>query len=322
MTRQQLAMLDTKLSARRSELATPASNERMCEKAARSDADLVFLDLEDACAPSAKEAARATVVTALTNLDWGRSLRAVRVNGLETPWCHDDIIEVVSGAGHNLDVIILPKARTARDVWWVDVLLAQLEAKLRLERPIGLEVLVEESEGLANAVEIARASGRLEAIIFGAGDLSASQRARVDGNFDPVTDYPGDFWHFARFQVVTAARVAGIDAIDAPYPAYRDPEGYRRAATHASLLGFDGKWAIHPDQIAIANDVFSPTPDEVRDAQAAIEAYRRAESGGVGAISRDGRLVDAAHMRLAANVLHKASLAGNHPGGQGPEALE
>jgi citrate lyase subunit beta / citryl-CoA lyase len=292
--------------SRRSELATPASNERMCEKAARSGADLVFLDLEDACAPVAKEGARATAVAALNGLDWGDTVRAVRINGLDTPWCHGDVIEVVTGAGDALDVLIVPKARSARDVWWVDVLLTQLEAKLGLRRRIGLEVLVEESEGLANAVEIARSSPRLEAIIFGAGDLSASQRARVDGNFDPAGDYPGDFWHFARFQVVTAARIAGIDAIDAPYPAYKDPDGYRRSAVQASLLGFDGKWAIHPDQIPIAHEVFSPTPEEVADATAAIEAYRRAEADGVGAIGRDGKLVDAAHMRLAANILHRA----------------
>lgn len=296
--------------ARRSELATPASsNERMFQKAAASDADLVFLDLEDACAPAAKEGARAMATAALTSLDWGRTLRAVRVNGLETPWCHDDIIEIVTGARDCLDVIIVPKARSARDVWWVDVLLTQLETKLGIRRPIALEVLIEESEGLANAAEIARSSPRLEAIIFGAGDLSASQRARVDGNFDPVSEYPGDFWHFARFQVVTAARIAGIDAIDAPYPAYRDPDGYRRSAVHASLLGFDGKWAIHPDQIAIANEVFAPTPDEVEDAQQSMEAYRAAEADGVGAIGRDGKLVDAAHMRLAENTLYKASLS-------------
>jgi citrate lyase subunit beta/citryl-CoA lyase len=294
--------------ARRAELATPASSQKMCEKAARSGADLVFLDLEDACAPIAKEGARTTAVAALTGQDWGRSVRAVRINGLETPWCHGDIIEVVTGARDALDVLIVPKARSARDVWWVDVLLTQLETKLGLRRRIGLEVLVEESEGLANAVEIARASDRLEAIIFGAGDLSASQRARVDGNFDPAGDYPGDFWHFARFQVVTAARAAGIDAIDAPFPAYRDPDGYRRSATQASLLGFDGKWAIHPDQIAIAHQVFSPTEAEIADAKASIEAYRQAESEGVGAIGRDGRLVDAAHMRLAENILYKASL--------------
>jgi citrate lyase subunit beta / citryl-CoA lyase len=184
-----------------------------------------------------------------------------------------------------------------------------LETKLGMHKPIGLEVLIEESEGLANAVEIARSSNRLEAIIFGAGDLSASQRARVDGNFDPVSPYPGDFWHFARVQVVTAARVAGIDAIDAPYPAYQDPEGYRRAAQHASLLGFDGKWAIHPGQIPIANEVFMPTPEEIESARAAVEAYRSAEAGGVGAIGRDGKLLDAAHMRHAANTLRKATLA-------------
>src|SRR6201996_9821025 len=168
--------------ARRSELATPASSEKMCEKSARSGADLVFLDLEDACAPSAKEGARVVAVAALTNLDWGRSIRAIRINGLDTPWCYGDIVEVVTGARDALDVIIVPKALSARDVWWVDVLLTQLEAKLGLTTRIGLEVLIEEAEGLLHAGEIARASDRLEAIIFGAGDLSASLRARVDGN--------------------------------------------------------------------------------------------------------------------------------------------
>src|SRR5207244_4270359 len=222
-------------------------------KAPSSGADLVFLDLEDACAPSVKDAARTIAVKALTQLDWGRTVRAVRINGIDTPWCHDDIVELVTGAGEHLDVLIVPKARDARDVWWVDVLLTQLETKLRLTKRIGLEVLIEEAEGLANAVEIARSSERLEAIIFGAGDLSASPRARVDGNFDPLGEYPGDFWHHARVQVVAAARLAGIDAIDAPYPAYHDPDGYRRSATHASLLGFDGKWASHPGQVPIAD---------------------------------------------------------------------
>jgi citrate lyase subunit beta/citryl-CoA lyase len=299
--------------ARRSELATPASSERMCEKAPSAGADLVFLDLEDACAPAAKEAARSTVVGALTGLDWGRTVRAVRINGIETPWCHGDIIELVTGARDALDVIIVPKVRTARDVWWVDVLLGQLEAKLGLSRPIGLEVLIEEAEGLANAVEIARASQRVEALIFGAGDLSASLRARVDGNFDPVVPYPGDFWHFARVQVLTAARAAMIDAVDAPYPAYRDPEGYRQSALRASALGYDGKWAIHPGQVPIANEVFSPTAEEVEDARRSRASYREAEAGGVGAIGRDGKLVDAAHMRLAANTLYKASLAETPP---------
>lgn len=295
--------------ARRSELATPASSEKMSMKAASSGADLVFLDLEDACAPVAKVGARSIAVAALTSQDWGHTVRAVRVNGLETPWCYGDVVEIVTGAREALDVIIVPKARTARDVWWYDVLLTQLESDLGLTKRIGLEVLIEEAEGLSNAAEIAKASPRLEAIIFGAGDLSASLKARVDGNFDPLGDYPGDFWHFARVQVLTAARGAGIDAIDAPFPAYQDPDGYRRAAHHASLLGFDGKWAIHPSQIPIAHEVFSPTDDEIADAEESIRIYRASEADGVGAIGREGRLVDAAHMRLAANTLHKAALA-------------
>jgi citrate lyase subunit beta/citryl-CoA lyase len=280
----------------------------MCEVAARAGADLVFLDLEDACAPAAKESARATAVAALTDLEWGHTIRAIRINGLDTQWCHDDIIEVVSGARDALDVIIIPKVLSARDVWWVDVLLTQLESKLGLKRPIALEALIEEAEGLLNAQQIARASDRLEAVIFGAGDLSASLRARVDGNFQPAGDYPGDYWHAVRVQVLAAARAAGIAAIDAPYPGYRDEEGYRRAATHASVLGYDGKWAIHPDQVPIANEVFTPTAEEVTEARAIMDDYRRAESDGVGAMGRNGKLVDAALMRHAANVLRRAGL--------------
>jgi len=281
----------------------------MCERAPSAGADLVFLDLEDACAPSVKERARSTAVAALTGLDWGRTARAVRINGIDTPWCHGDIIEVVSGARDALDVLIVPKVRSARDVWWVDVLLGQLEPTLGITTPIGLEVLIEEAEGLAHALEIAQASPRLEALIFGAGDLSASLHSRVDGNFDPVLEYPGDFWHYARMQVLTAARAGSVDAIDAPYPAYEDLAGYRASASAASTLGFDGKWAIHPSQVPVANEVFSPTPQEVEAARRSMAEYGEAEAQGVGAIGRDGRLVDAAHMRLAENTLRKAAIA-------------
>jgi citrate lyase subunit beta/citryl-CoA lyase len=287
----------------------------MCAKAPSSGADLVFLDLEDACAPVVKESSRAIAVNALTNQEWGPVVRAVRVNGLETPWCYGDVVEIVTGARESLDVIIVPKARSARDVWWFDVLLTQLETKLGLQKRIGLEVLIEEAEGLSNAAEIAKSSDRLEAIIFGAGDLSASMHSRVDGNFDPVTEYPGDFWHFARVQILAAARGAGIDAIDAPYPAYSDPDGYERAARHASLLGYDGKWAIHPGQVPLANAVFAPTAAEIADAEESVEIYRKSEAEGIGAIGREGKLVDAAHMRLAANVLHKAALAASENAG-------
>lgn len=296
----------TRNRPRRSELATPASNEHMCEVAARAGADLVFLDLEDACAPAAKVSARATAVAALTELDWGTTLRAIRINGLDTQWCHGDIVEVVTGAREALDVIIVPKVLTAREVWWVDVLLTQLEAELRLTRPIALEALIEEADGLLNAQQIARSSPRLDAVIFGAGDLSASLRSRVDGNFQPEGDYPGDYWHAVRVQVLAAARAAGVAAIDAPYPGYRDVDGYRRAATHASLLGFDGKWAIHPDQVPIAHEVFTPSDPELAEARAIIADYRAAEADGVGAVGRNGKLVDAALMRHAANVLRRA----------------
>ena len=292
---------------RRSELATPASNDAMFAKAAASGADLVFLDLEDAVAPAQKEASRPKAVAALTGLDWGRTVRAVRVNGLDTIWCHDDIIEVVTGAREHLDTIIVPKARTARDVWWVDVLLTQLEAKLGLTKRIRLEVLIEEVEGLANAEAIAVASPRLDALIFGAGDFSVSQGARVDTNFVPVGEYPGDFWHHARTRILVAARIAGIDAIDAPYPDYQDAAGYERDARRAAMLGYTGKWAIHPSQIAIANDVYAPTPDELARAQRNVEAYRAGEARGLGAVGVDGVLVDAAHVKLAEATLARSA---------------
>lgn len=293
---------------RRSELATPASNERMFPKAAASNADLVFLDLEDACAPAQREPSRPKVVAALKDLDWGRTVRAVRINGVDTQWCHGDVIEVVTGAREHLDTIIVPKARTARDVWWVHTLLDQLESKLGMSKRIRLEVLIEDVEGLANAEEIARSSDRLDALIFGAGDFSVSQGARVDTNFVPLGEYPGDFWHYARAKVVVAARIAGIAAIDAPYPDYQDGEGYERDARRAALMGYTGKWCIHPSQIARANEVYSPTPDEIALAERNVKAYRDGEARGLGAVGVDGVLVDAAHVKLAENTLSRARL--------------
>ncbi|WP_405183144.1 CoA ester lyase [Nocardia sp. NBC_01377] len=288
---------------RRSELATPATNDRMFAKAAASDADLVFLDLEDAVAPALREQARAEAVTALNDQDWGSTARAVRINGIDTRWAYGDIIEIVTGARENLDTIIVPKVTAARDVWWVDVLLTQIEAALGLTEQIRLEVLIEDVAGVANAQAIATASPRLDALIFGAGDLSVSQHARVDTNFKPRVSYPGDFWHYARMQVLTAARVGGLLAIDAPYPDFKDEKGYAEDAEHAAALGFDGKWAIHPAQIAIANEVFSPTEAEIQRARRNLDAYRAAEAQGLGATSVDGQLVDAAHVKLAEAVL-------------------
>ncbi|MEU6642779.1 CoA ester lyase [Saccharomonospora sp. NPDC046836] len=296
---------------RRSELATPASNDWMFAKSAASAADLVFLDLEDACAPAERGAARSKAAKALRELDWGATTRAIRMNGVDTRWAYGDVIEVVTEARSALDVIIVPKVRRARDVWWVDVLLTQLEETLGLpSKQIGLEVLIEETEGLENVGEIARASDRLEAIIFGAGDFSASQGARVDTNFEPFVEYPGDIWHYARARVVVAARSAGIDAIDAPFPNYRDAGAYRTACDRAAAMGYMGKWAIHPSQIEPANTAFAPTADEIDHARRVVAAYREAEATGRGATGLDGMLVDAAHLRHAATVARTAELLG------------
>ncbi len=298
---------------RRSELAVPAANDHMFTRALSCGADLVFLDLEDAVPPQHKVESRAKAIAALTDLDWGRTARAVRINGLDTPWCHDDLIEVVTRAGTHLDTIVVPKARTARDVWWVDVLLGQLEDKLHLSKTIRLEVLIEEVEGLANAEAIAKASPRIDALIFGVGDFSLSQGARVDTNFVPLGEYPGDFWHYARNKIMVAARIAGIDAIDAPYPDYSDLAGYRRDAQRAALIGYTGKWAIHPDQVPVANTVYAPTEEEIALAERNLAAYRQAAAGGRGAVGVDGVLVDAAHVKMAEQTLARAALIEGNP---------
>jgi citrate lyase subunit beta/citryl-CoA lyase len=295
---------------RRSELAVPASQARFIAKAAEGEADLVFLDLEDAVAPAEKVAARERVIDALNNIDWGRKTRAVRINDVRTVWCHDDIVDVVTRAGTNLDIIIVPKVKAPRDVWFVETLLAQLEAKLRLPHRIGLEALVEETEALARVEEIAACSPRLEALILGVGDLSASQGIRTGHVTDPALRYPGDMWHYARNRMIVAARAAGIDAIDGPYPNYRDADGYRREATWGSTLGCVGKWCIHPSQIAIANDVFAPTEREIALAKRMCEAYEAASSAGAGAAGEAGVLVDAASVRIFEGVLERARLTG------------
>jgi citrate lyase subunit beta/citryl-CoA lyase len=296
---------------RRSELSVPASNPKMVEKAIASAADLVFLDLEDAVAPALKESSRANVVAALKNPAWGRKLRAVRVNAAETKWAHDDVIEVVEQAGEFLDVIILPKVKAPRDVWFFDTLLAQLEIKLKLKKRIGLEALIEETAALARVEDIAACCPRLEAIILGFGDLSASQGVRAAlAEEDEANRYLGDPWHFARGRMIVAARAAGIDAIDGPFANYRDPQGYRREAVWAATLGAVGKWAIHPSQIDIANDVFAPTPKEIDLARQMCEAYAVAERAGDGAAGAGGVLIDAATVRIYEAVIERARLTG------------
>ncbi len=295
---------------RRVQLSVPGSSEKMMAKAAASAADHVFLDLEDAVAPSAKVEARGKIVTALNTLDWGRKTRCVRINDLTTKYAYQDIITVVEGAGKNLDTIMVPKVLNGADVHFAATLLSQIEQNLGLDRRIGIEVLIEEVQALQNVEEICRASPRMECVVFGMGDYSASQGIdiRSVGGDNP---YPGDIWHYPRFRMTMAARAAGIDPVDGPYANFKNPDVYREECRRANILGCVGKWAIHPAQIDIALEMFSPKQEDVDRARKLAAAYAKAEAEGLGAVNVDGVMIDVASIRILRNtVLNKADLIG------------
>ncbi len=302
-------MTDRPRRARRVQLSTPGSSEKMMQKAAASAADHVFLDLEDAVAPSQKRAARQKIVAALKELDWSGKTRCVRINDLTTEYAFEDIIEVVEGAGEHLDTIMMTKVMTAADILFADKLLHQLEKKLKLKRRIGLEALIEEVEGMQNIDEIARCTPRLECLVFGMGDFSASMGV-ANHAIGGDSAYPGDIWHHARFRLVMACRAAGIDPVDGPYADFKNPDGYRQECTRAMLLGCVGKWAIHPSQIDIARDVYSPRAEDVARARKLEKAYAEAEAQGLGAINVDGVMIDVASIRILRNTIRKAELYG------------
>lgn len=294
---------------RRCELAVPGSNEKMMAKAAAMDVDFVFLDLEDAVAPSEKVSSRQKIVAALNDHDWGRTVRSVRINDLETHLAYEDIIEVVEGARENLDVIIIPKVRSAFDVKWVALLLDQIETKLGMDKTIGLEVLIEEVEAMANVEEIAAADSRLEALIFGVGDYSAAQGidfAALGSGYA----YPEDVWHYGRNKITIAARINKIDSIDGPFPNFKDAEGYTTECERAKFLGAVGKWAIHPSQVELAQAAFTPDAEVVAHARKLNAAYLEAVADGRGAAQVDGTMVDAATLRVFQNVIDMADRIG------------
>lgn len=295
---------------RRSELAVPASNEKLVEKAVKTDADLVFLDLEDATAPDAKEGARQIAIDALNDLDWGTTIRSVRVNDHETEWAVYDMVSILEGAGDNLDIIILPKVKKPSHLLFFETMLLSLEKKLKIKKPIGLEALIEEAEGLGRVEEIARCSTRLEALILGFGDLAASLGMRFGHELDAGYMYPGDIWNAHRVRLIAACRAAGIDAIDGPFGNFRDDEGYRSQATYAASLGAVGKWCIHPSQIPHANEIFAPSEKELHLAMKMVSAYEASLEGGDGAAGAGGVLVDAATARLYQPVLERARQIG------------
>ncbi len=289
----------------RSELAVPGSNPTMFEKAANSDVDYIFLDLEDAVAPADKEQSRKNIIEALHDIDWrgkGKSI-SVRINSLDTHYMYRDVVDLVEQAGDKIDTLLIPKVGVAADVYMVDAMLTQIEEAKGFTNRIGIEALIEITLGVANVGEIARSSTRMEALHFGVADYAASCRARTVniGGLNP--DYPADQWHHGLSQMLVACRAYGIRAIDGPFGDFNDPEGYLMAARRAAALGYEGKWAIHPSQIELANDVFTPPAKEVEHAKAVLTALEEAASQGKGAAQLNGRMIDAASARMAQNIV-------------------
>jgi citrate lyase subunit beta/citryl-CoA lyase len=292
-------------------LFVPAVRWTMIEKAVGSPADAVCIDLEDAVPPAEKAGARANVIRAFKELDFGERLRIFRINGLDTSFAYRDLIEVVEGAGDRIDLVMLPKASSAGDVAFVDRLLTQIEASAGHARRIGIEAQIENAAGFLYAREIAAASPRLDALIFGPGDYSASMQmpsAHI-GEFDENDRfYPGHRWHAVVHTIVAAARANGLRAIDGPNAAYKDGEGLERSARIARAMGFDGKQCIHPSQIPAVNAVFTPSGEEAERAEETIRAYEAAAGAGRGAVTHDGRMIDAANLRMARVVLARYRL--------------
>jgi citrate lyase beta subunit len=293
----------------RSVLATPGSNPRMIAKALASDADVVMIDLEDAVAPDAKAAARSTVAEALREGDWRDRPHTFRMNALDTPWFVRDLIEVVDGAQGRVDLIVVPKVGCPEDVHTVATILASLELATGARRPIALETQIESAAGLAQCEAIARANPRVKALVFGPGDYAASVRMPLAAIGMPDrwdADYPGHRWDYPLQRVLVAARAAEVRAIDGPFADFHDHDGFRRSCLAARALGYDGKWCIHPDQVPIANEVFTPDATELSWAREVLAANAEAEREGRGSFALNGQMVDAATLRMARATLSRA----------------
>ncbi|HKO08552.1 MAG TPA: CoA ester lyase [Alphaproteobacteria bacterium] len=309
----------------RSELAVPGSNPKLFEKAAASAVDVVFLDLEDAVAPDEKEAARKNVIQAIDGIDWGAKSLSVRINGLDTHYMYRDVVDVLEQTGERLDLIMIPKVGTPSDVYALDMLVSQIETAKRRKKRIGFELIIETALGMQNVETIAAASPRLESLHFGVADYAASTRARTTNIGGPNPDYAvltdkdagggrerhwGDMWHYAIARLVVAARANGLRPLDGPFGDFSDADGFRAQARRAAVLGCEGKWAIHPSQIALANEEFSPSEAELGKARRIIEAMAEAQKAGKGAVSLDGRLIDIASIRQAQVLVEKAKQIG------------
>ena len=305
----------------RSELAVPGSSPQFFEKAAKSAADVIFLDLEDAVAPDDKVQARKNIIEALNDLDWGEKTMSVRINGLDTHYMYRDVVDLIEQGGERLDMIMIPKVGTAADVYALDMLVTQAEDAVGRKKKIGFEMIIETALGMANVEEIAAGSWRNESLHFGVADYAASTKARTtviggpNANYGVLTDkngdepreyHWGDMWHYAVSRMVVAARAHGLRPIDGPFGDFSDPDGFKAQAYRAAVLGCEGKWAIHPSQIDIANEVNSPSEKEVTQAQRILDAMKQAQAEGKGAVSLDGRLIDIASIKQAEVMVKKA----------------
>ncbi|MFM7059900.1 MAG: HpcH/HpaI aldolase/citrate lyase family protein, partial [Actinomycetes bacterium] len=302
----------TKNLPRRSCLSIPGSSEKMLGKGPSLGADMVFLDLEDSVSPLEKVAARTKVVNAIRSQDWGETVLCVRVNAWDTEWTVYDILEVVGNAGPRLEEIMLPKVQSAAEVVAMDLLLTQVEQAAGLPRGhIGIEAQIETTRGLINVEEICAASPRLETIILGPGDLAASMEMPVLSGGVQIPEYPGDHFHYVFTRILLAGRAAGVQVIDGPYFRIKDLDGLRDYTQRVRVLGYDGKWALHPDQIPVINDLFSPTPEQFDHACRLLDAYEEATSGdGRGAVLFDGEMIDEASRKMARKFVARGERAG------------
>src|SRR5438046_5417225 len=296
---------------RRSCLSVPGSSAKMLGKAPNLGADMVFLDLEDAVAPLEKPGARAKVVKAINELDWGDTVLCVRVNAWDTEWTYRDVIEVVEDAGERLDELMLPKVQNAGDVQALDMPLTQIEKVTGRQSRVGIEAQIETAQGLINVEEICAASDRLETIIFGPADFAASMEMPILTAGVQIPEYPGDHFHYVFNKILMAGRANGLQAIDGPYLKVRDSDGFRDYCQRTRILGFDGKWALHPDQVTILNEVFSPTQEQFDRAWDILEAYKQATEGDrMGAVMFGDEMIDEASRKMAIKFVTRGERAG------------
>lgn len=297
---------------RRCMLAVPADSEKKIAKGVASGVDFIFLDLEDGVAPQKKPQARDNAVKAFNEMDWGETVRCFRMNGIDSYWAIEDLMSVVSRAGKNIDTLVIPKVKEARDVEFVDTLVTLIEQQNGIEHRIGFELLIEEVEGIMNIREISQASDRIESLMFGVGDYTRAQGVDIrDAMVKEARYYPGDIWHHQRSSLVVAARSAGIDYVDGPWGIIADQEGYVMECRKVRSLGGVGKWAIHPSQIELATKEFTPDDEELIQAMTYRNLFNEAKKQGLGAIKApDGALLDEAILPIVSNLLEKAAFFG------------